>query len=235
MDSRKARKIAFIDRDGTLIVEPDDQQVDRFDKFNFMPGVVTALQGLIAHGYELVLVSNQDGLGTPAFPEASFDGPQQLMLRLFSSQCIEFKAIHIDRSMPHEHRDTRKPGLGMLHAYLGAGVLDRENSCVIGDRDSDMELGRRLGVRAFRVGEAGQTWDELVRGLVRGDRRAVCQRCTRETKVDVEVDLEGSGQALVRSGIGFLDHMVEQLAVHGGFALQLKCQGDLEVDSHHSV
>jgi len=228
--------VLFVDRDGTLIEEPADEQVDALEKVRFMPGVFAALAALSRHGYRLVMVSNQDGLGSAAFPQDSFERPQQFVLETFRSQGVRFDAVFI---CPHRAADAcacRKPRTGLLTDYLAAGALDRERSAVIGDRDSDLELAANLGLRAYRVrldGAAEQSWAAIARALL--SRRAEVRRDTHETQLRVAVELDAEEPVLVASGIGFFDHMLAQLARHGGFALELSCRGDLGVDEHHTV
>lgn len=229
------RRILFLDRDGTLIVEPPDEQVDRLDKFALVDGVIPALLKLKSAGYEFVIVSNQDGLGTPAFPREAFEGPQRLMLQVFASQGITFSAVHIDPHRPSDNAPTRKPGIGMLLDYLRAGTLDFAASAVIGDRDTDLELARNLGVRGFRIGPGHMDWAEIAHVLADAPRRAEVLRETRETRIRVGVDLDREAAAEVATGIGFFDHMLEQLGRHGGFELRLTCAGDTHVDEHHTV
>ena len=229
------RKIAFVDRDGTLIAEPADEQIDRFEKLDFLPVCVPALQQLIEHGYELVMVSNQDGLGTESFPTEEFQGPHDLMLRILQSQGIEFSAVHIDPSFEHENSINRKPRLGMVIDYFKSGELDLEASCVIGDRETDLELARNMGIAGFRVGEQGMSWPDLVSELLGNERRALVERKTKETQIQVEVNLDRVGEVTIETGLGFFDHMLEQLGKHGGFSLSLRCAGDLEIDEHHTV
>lgn len=228
------RKLLFVDRDGTLIVEPADQQIDTFDKLALVDGVVAALQRCIAAGYELVMVTNQDGLGTPAFPQESFAGPHALMLRVFASQGIEFGEVLIDSSFAHEDRNTRKPGTGLVRHYLGDDGWSRAQSAMVGDRDSDLQFAANLGVRGFKL-EAGCDWNDIAHALCDAPRRAEVVRDTNETRIRVAVDLDRRADARVSSGIGFFDHMLQQLGKHGGFALQLDCVGDRQVDEHHSV
>jgi imidazoleglycerol-phosphate dehydratase/histidinol-phosphatase len=227
-------KILFVDRDGTLIEEPADEQIDGYEKFRLLPGAIGALRRLVDAGYELVMVTNQDGLGTPAFPEEAFAGPQRLLLEILAGEGIVFREVLVDRSFAHEHAPTRKPGLGLVRHYLGHGVLDRARSAVIGDRDSDLEFARNIGVRGLRIG-ADAGWAAIATTLLDAPRRARIERTTRETRIAVEVDLDDAARPAVHSGIGFLDHMIEQLGVHGGFALRLRCDGDLGVDEHHTV
>jgi imidazoleglycerol-phosphate dehydratase/histidinol-phosphatase len=229
-----SRKILFVDRDGCLIVEPRDEQIDSYDKLDLVPGVIGALQRCVAAGYELVMVTNQDGLGTASFPEEAFRGPQELLLRILASQGLVFREILIDRSFPHERLDTRKPGIGLLRHHLADDGWSRAASAVVGDRESDMQLAANLGVRGFRLGpDLG--WDEVAHRLLDVPRKGAAVRRTRETSIEVSVDLDLVAEPQVRTGLGFFDHMLDQLGKHGGFALALCCEGDLQVDEHHTV
>jgi len=226
----------FIDRDGTLIEEPADEQVDALEKIRFVPGVFAALSELSRAGYQLVMVSNQDGLGTSRFPQADFERCQEFVLRAFASQGIHFQAILICPHLPADQCECRKPNTGLLREWLAGQAFDPERSAVIGDRDSDMQLAGNLGVRALRIrldGPEGETWPAVVREL--RARRARIRRQTKETRIDVSVELDGDETIEVSTGIGFFDHMLEQLARHGGIGLRLRCQGDLQVDEHHTV
>jgi imidazoleglycerol-phosphate dehydratase / histidinol-phosphatase len=227
-------RILFVDRDGTLIEEPEDEQVDRLDKVRLLPEVIPALLELKRHGYEFVMVTNQDGLGTDSFPEADFQPAHELCLHLFESQGICFREVLIDRSFGHEPAPTRKPGIGLVQHYLRGGKLDFARSAVIGDRDTDLRLADNLGVRGLRVGPSGFAWPDIVRELL-GGRRAEIRRDTRETRIRVAVDLDREADPRVATGLGFFDHMLEQIGKHGGFALELECEGDLGVDEHHTV
>ena len=229
------RKVLFLDRDGCLVVEPPDEQLDSFEKFDLVPGVVAALQRCVAAGYELVMVSNQDGLGSASFPETTFRGPQELLLRILASQGIAFHEILIDRSLANDGCDTRKPGVGLLRRHLADDDWSRADSAVVGDRDSDMQLAANLGVRGFRVGDNGMTWRAIAHRLLDQPRIARVERTTRETHIVVSVDLDAKTEPDVSTGIGFFDHMLAQLGKHGGFALTVRCQGDLEVDEHHTI
>jgi len=226
----------FIDRDGTLVEEPPDEQVDSLEKVRFMPGVFAALADLTRHGYRLVMVTNQDGLGTESFPQAAFERPQRFLLEALRSQGIEFDAIFV---CPHFQRDAcgcRKPGTGLVDEYIRTSGVDLTRSAVIGDRDTDLQLAANLGVRGVRVrldGGPDECWAAAVETLTA--RRAQVGRCTRETRIDVRVNLDSPAPIRIATGIGFFDHMLEQLAKHGGFALELACQGDLEIDEHHTV
>lgn len=229
------RRILFLDRDGTLIVEPPDEQVDSLEKLELVPDVIPALRALQAAGYELVIVSNQDGLGTKAYPQAAYDLVQGKLESLFASQGVTFAAVHVDPSLPDERSPNRKPGIGMVLDYLKSGRLDLGDSWVIGDRETDLELARNMGIGGIRIGTGQAGWREIAHRLVNRPRRAEVRRTTRETDIRVAVDLDAGGGSRCASGIGFLDHMLDQLASHGGFHLELDCRGDLEVDEHHTV
>jgi imidazoleglycerol-phosphate dehydratase / histidinol-phosphatase len=229
------RRILFIDRDGTLIEEPEDFQIDALEKLRLVPGVIPALRRCVAAGYRLVMVSNQDGLGTPSFPTENFEKPQRFLLDLLQTQGIEFDAIHIDPHFEHQNAPTRKPGIGMMLDYLRSGTLDFANSAMIGDRETDMAFARNLGVRGLMLGPDALGWDEIAHLLVDAPRTATVERRTSETRIRVDVDLDREARAEVASGIGFFDHMLEQIGRHGGFALTLVCAGDTHIDEHHSV
>jgi imidazoleglycerol-phosphate dehydratase / histidinol-phosphatase len=225
----------FIDRDGTLVAEPADEQVDALEKIHFVPGVFAALAALRRAGYRLVMISNQDGLGTPSYPRADFERCQEFILRTFASQGISFDAVYTCPHRAEEGCECRKPGTALLRDWLEAHRLDAARSAVIGDRDSDMQLAANLGVRGLRIGNAsgGESWPALAGTLLA--RRASLTRRTRETAIDIAVELDGAGTSAISTGIGFFDHMLEQLAKHGGFGLRLSCQGDLHIDEHHTV
>lgn len=228
--------VAFVDRDGTLIEEPADQQVDALAKIRFMPGVFAALGELTRHGYRLVMVTNQDGLGSAAYPSAAFEAAQGFLLEAFGSQGIRFDAVFVCPHHALEGCTCRKPKTGLLDAYLREHEVDRARSVVVGDRDSDLELAVNLDMRGFRVrrdGPAAETWPGVVQELL--TRRAELTRETRETRVRVRVVLGAENPVRAATGIGFFNHMLEQLAKHGGFALELDCAGDLAVDEHHTV
>jgi imidazoleglycerol-phosphate dehydratase/histidinol-phosphatase len=230
-----SRKILFIDRDGCLIEEPADQQIDSYEKLALLPGVVAALQRFVAAGYELVMVTNQDGLGTDSFPESRFAGPHDLLLRILASQGIRFGEILIDRSLPDEGRDTRKPGIGMLRHYLADDGWSRAASAMVGDRETDLQFAANLGVRGCRVGPLGVGWGELAHQLLDAPRTATVTRNTRETRITVSVDLDRVAEPQAHTGLGFFDHMLEQIGKHGGFALALQCDGDTHIDEHHTI
>ena len=234
-------RILFIDRDGTLIKEPADEQVDSLAKLRLLPGVIPALLQLARAGYRLVLVSNQDGLGTASFPEHAFREPQDFLRELLASQGIEFDAEFFCPHFPQDDCECRKPRTGLLTEYLATRELDRDRSFVIGDRQTDLDLAANLGIGGLRVsvdGAGGETWPEIAAhlwNLARPQRTAKVTRRTRETAVEVEVNLDCELPVSIGTGIGFFDHMLEQVARHGGFSLQLQCTGDLEVDEHHTV
>jgi imidazoleglycerol-phosphate dehydratase / histidinol-phosphatase len=226
----------FIDRDGTLVEEPRDEQVDSLEKVRFMPGVFAALADLVRHGYRLVMVTNQDGLGTHSFPRPAFEGPQQFILETLRSQGIEFDAVFVCPHFKSDGCDCRKPGTALVADYIRTSGVDTAASAVIGDRDTDLQLAANLGVRGVRVRRDGgpeETWAAAVAILTA--RRAQVGRRTRETQIDVRVNLDDTSPIRISTGIGFFDHMLEQLAKHGGFALELTCNGDLEIDEHHTV
>jgi imidazoleglycerol-phosphate dehydratase/histidinol-phosphatase len=231
-------RILFIDRDGTIIEEPPDEQVDSLQKLRLLPGVIPALLELQRAGYRLVLVSNQDGLGTSSFPEPSFREPQDFLRSLLASQGIEFDAEFFCPHFPADGCECRKPQTGLLTGYLAARTLDPKHSYVIGDRDTDMQLAANLGIEGLRVlanGADGATWPAIVERLCRVDRTASVRRQTKETEIEVTVNLDRSAPIAIATGIGFFDHMLEQIAKHGEFSLEINCSGDLQVDEHHTV
>jgi len=234
--SGTAGKFLFLDRDGTLIEEPPDEQVDSLEKIRFLPGVFAALAALRDAGFRFVLVTNQDGLGTPSFPQADFDGPQRFLEQAFASQGIRFEALCLCPHKPADACDCRKPKLGLVAGFLAANPVDKAASAMVGDRDTDLQFAANLGVRGLRVlasGGQATTWPAIVAELTA--RRASLSRVTKETTVDVAVDLDAEGPIEIATGIGFFDHMLEQLAKHGGFSLKLSCKGDLYIDEHHTV
>jgi imidazoleglycerol-phosphate dehydratase/histidinol-phosphatase len=233
--TQNKRRILFIDRDGTLITEPADEQVDSLEKLDFVPGVIPALLKLKDAGYEFVIVSNQDGLGTESYPVEDFEAPQSKMLEIFTSQGIEFADVLIDEHFEHENSPSRKPGIGMVLPYLKSGELDLADSWVIGDRETDLELADNMGIGGLRLGDGHETWQSICHLLLNRPRQAKVRRSTNETDIRVFVDLDAPGGSEVRTGIGFFDHMLDQLAAHGGFRLELDCSGDLEIDEHHTV
>jgi imidazoleglycerol-phosphate dehydratase/histidinol-phosphatase len=235
------KRVLFIDRDGTIIHETDDEQVDSFENFSFMPGAITGLSKIVAEtDYELILVTNQDGLGTASFPEENFWPVQNKMLELLKGEGVIFKEIFIDRTFPEENAPTRKPGTAMLVRYLASGI-DLENSYVIGDRLTDTELAANIGCKAIYFNKSKSDtailsttdWHEIYRFLKSGQRSAKVVRTTKETDICVEINLYGSGKSNISTGIGFLDHMLDQIGRHGNFDIAINAKGDLNVDSHH--
>ena len=248
------KKVLFIDRDGTLILEPSgDMQVDSLEKLEFIPGVFRNLyniQKLL--GFELVIVSNQDGLGTSSYPEHTFWPAQQMMLKAFENEGVKFSNIHIDPSMPADKSSNRKPGIGMLKDYF-SGEYDLAGSFVIGDRPTDIELAKNLGAKGIffapesRSNElearkletscvfVSDSWDDIFNFLAIGERSATIRRKTSETDIFVELKLDGTGKCDVSTGLGFFDHMLDQIGRHSGCDLTIKVIGDLVVDEHHTI
>jgi imidazoleglycerol-phosphate dehydratase / histidinol-phosphatase len=234
--SAAARPVVFVDHDGTLVEEPPDRQLDALEKVRFLPGVFAALADLERAGFRLVIVTNQDGLGTPSHPRAAFEKAHRFVLDVFASQGIGFEEVLICPHLASDGCSCRKPATGLVERYRSDPSVDLARSAVVGDRDTDLELARNLGVRGLRVrrdGSPEETWPAVARALLA--RRARLERVTRETRVTLSVDLDCGEPVRARTGIGFFDHMLEQLAKHGGFALELACRGDLEIDEHHTV
>ena len=233
-----AEKILFIDRDGTLIVEPDDFQVDAVEKVRLVPDVIPSLLELARHGFRFVMISNQDGLGTDSFPQEQFDAPHALTMSLFESQGIAFDAVFICPHMPEDRCECRKPRTGLLTRYLAENNIDLAASAMIGDRETDMELAQRIGVQGILTNcadDAAITWPRIVTRLCYSDRTSTVVRNTNETRINVSVNLDTANETVIGTGIGFYDHMLEQIAKHGGFSLSVSCDGDLDVDEHHTV
>lgn len=226
------KKAIFIDRDGTIIREPADEQVDSLEKMEFVPGAISGLRALMGLGYELVMATNQDGLGTPAFPEEIFYPAHNRMLSTLEGEGVMFDDQLIDRSFPEDNLPTRKPGTGMFGKYL-SGEYDLAASFVLGDRETDMKLAENLGARGIRIGEV--SWADAVERIRSTSRCACIDRKTSETDIHCLVDLDGKGPSHIDSGLKFLDHMLNQLVHHGGISLELTCKGDLEVDEHHTM
>lgn len=247
-------KVLFIDRDGTLIAEPpSDFQIDSLEKLEFIPGVFRNLYNIRkTTDYKLVLVSNQDGLGTDSFPEYTFRPPHEKFLQAFKNEGVLFDAIYIDPSMPEENSPNRKPGTGMLKDYIN-GDFDLENSFVIGDRLTDLELAKNLGAKGIMYGGSSlkdaiqksgfsevcalrtQNWDEIAKYVRATMRSSHVLRKTNETSIDIHLSLDGSGEANINTGLGFFDHMLEQIPRHGNFDLRIDVKGDLHVDEHHTI
>jgi imidazoleglycerol-phosphate dehydratase/histidinol-phosphatase len=233
------RPILFVDRDGTLIEEPADFQIDSYAKLRFVEGVIPAMLKLRDAGYDFVIVSNQDGLGTDAYPREAFQGPHDMMMQVFASQGIAFRDVLIDTSFPSANSPDRKPQLGLVMPYLKDRTIDWARSAMVGDRPTDVQFADNLGVRAFqlRTPQFGGSWDwaAIAHALVDAPRTACVERNTSETRVRVELDLDRIDAPRIRTGLGFYDHMLEQVGKHGGFALTLDCDGDLHIDEHHTV
>ena len=255
------QKILFIDRDGTLILEPQpDQQVDSLAKLDYVPKAISALRQIAEHtDYQLVMVTNQDGLGTDSFPEDTFWPAHNKMLATFAGENVHFAAVHIDRHFPHNNAPTRKPGTAMLTQYFG-DEYDLANSYVIGDRLTDVQLAVNLGAKAILFLPPGglptvQTadvsgltdamqnaialttddWDEIYEFLRLPERTATVERNTKETQIRVTLNLDGRGRANIQTGLGFFDHMLDQVAKHSGADLTVRVQGDLHIDEHHTI
>jgi len=238
------KKVLFIDRDGTLIVEPPlDFQVDSLEKLEFFPKVFQNLSKIAKElEFNLVMVTNQDGLGTESFPYEDFTKPHEKMLKAFENEGIVFDDILIDNSFEAEKSPNRKPKTGMLQKYI-YGNYDLKNSFVIGDRKTDVELAKNLGSRSIylsnnRIDEATfcvNSWDEIYQILTKLPRKAALKRKTKETEVFIELNLDGSGISSIHTGLKFFDHMLEQISKHGNFDLNINVNGDLEVDEHHTI
>ena len=229
------KKVLFIDRDGTIIVEPEDEQVDTVGKFRFLPKAISSLAFIRQHtDYELVMVTNQDGLGTPAYPQDVFDQLQSLMLETLKGEGVEFDAIHIDKSFPEDNLPTRKPGIGMLTQYLN-GDYDLQNSYVIGDRQTDAQLATNLGCKSLIIGTDVDDWEKITKIVYAGQRTAEVVRTTKETDISIKVNLDGTGKSNISTGLGFFDHMLEQISKHGNIDLDIHVTGDLNVDEHHTI
>lgn len=232
----KRQKILFIDRDGTLIKEPADEQIDSFSKLQFVEGVFKHLGYIAQHlDFKLVMVSNQDGLGTASFPEETFWPVHNFIIQTLKGEGIIFDKQHIDRHFAEDHSETRKPGIGMLTEYINNPAYDLAGSYVIGDRDTDAQLARNLGCQSFILGKESMTWEKIAELLFAGERTAEIRRTTKETDVYVKINLDGSGKCDINTGLGFFDHMLEQIAKHGMTDLTIHTQGDLNVDEHHTI
>lgn len=231
--------ILFVDRDGTLIEEPADFQIDAFDKIRFVRDVIPAMLKLRDAGYQFVIVSNQDGLGSEGYPQAAFDGPNNLMLQIFESQGIVFRDVLIDGTWPHDNAPTRKPGIGMMLPYLQDRNIDWARSAMVGDRPTDIQFAQNMNIRGFqlRTDQFGGEWDwnGIAHELADAPRRATVQRNTKETKIRVDVDLDRTAEPKTHTGLPFFDHMLEQIGKHGGFALSVQAEGDLHIDEHHTI
>ncbi|HEY8400364.1 MAG TPA: bifunctional histidinol-phosphatase/imidazoleglycerol-phosphate dehydratase HisB [Cytophagaceae bacterium] len=238
------QKVLFIDRDGTLIVEPEDYQIDSFEKLEFIPKAITALAKLAKESdYLFVMVTNQDGLGTDSFPEPTFWPVQNFIIKTLEGEGVKFHNIHIDRSFEHENLPTRKPRTGMLEAYM-TGEYDLENSYVIGDRLTDVQLAKNLGCKSIFISNSineeadlsTYDWEEIYNFLInQNKRKATVHRKTNETDIFIEVDLDGTGKTKISTGLGFFDHMLDQLGKHSLTDLTVTVKGDLHIDEHHTI
>jgi imidazoleglycerol-phosphate dehydratase/histidinol-phosphatase len=243
------KKVLFIDRDGTLIWEPPVTfQIDSFDNFKFLPGVITWLGKIVRElDYELVMVTNQDGLGTPSYPENTFWPIHNLMMQTFESEGIVFSEVCIDRTFESENKPTRKPNTGLLTKYLN-GTYDLANSLVIGDRITDVKLAKNLGSKAIllknfeqpdgweeQIALVASNWEEIYTFLKVPDRKVKHIRKTKETDIVIELNLDGNGKAAISTGLDFFDHMLDQIAKHGNIDLSIQAKGDLHIDEHHTI
>lgn len=231
-----AKKILFIDRDGTLIEEPADEQIDSFAKLKFVNGMFRNLAFIAQNlDFRLVMVTNQDGLGTPSFPEDTFWPVHNFILQTLEGEGIVFDEQLIDRHFPQDNHPDRKPGTGMLKHYMDNPEWDLAGSYVIGDRESDALLASNLGCKSLILGRDGLTWDKIAELLFAGERIAEVKRTTKETDIHVRINLDGTGKCDISTGLGFFDHMLEQIGKHGMMDLMIHTKGDLEVDEHHTI
>ncbi len=252
------QKVLFIDRDGTLIVEPKDNfQTDSFEKLQFIPNVISSLKKIKeSTDFIFVIVTNQDGLGTKSFPEKKFWGPHNLMMDIFRSEGVEFAEVCIDRSFAKDNLSTRKPNTGLLTQYLDTKHYDLQNSFVIGDRLTDIQLAKNLGCKGILLGRSADKtddnklnqselkkvialktnhWEDIAAFLTNPPRIAFVQRNTNETKINITLNLDGTGKSSIKTGLGFFDHMLEQLSKHSGCDMDIKVRGDLHIDEHHTI
>jgi len=247
------KRVLFIDRDGTLIIEPPDEQIDSLEKLEYFPGVFYWLRRIVLESnFELVIVTNQDGLGTDRYPEDTFWPAQNKMMRAFENEGIRFTEVFIDRSFPADKLPTRKPGTGMLTQYFSTDY-DLAGSFVIGDRATDVELARNLGAKGILLNDAGlatkldgagltascalitRDWADIHALLTTSRRTANVRRTTKETDIDITINLDGQGTSSMATGLGFFDHMLDQLARHGGIDVSIQVKGDLHIDEHHTI
>lgn len=238
------KKVLFIDRDGTLVIEPPiDFQLDSLEKLEFYPKIFQNLSRIFSElDYELVMVTNQDGMGTDSFPENTFWPTQNKIIQAFENEGIVFSEVLIDVSLPEQNLPTRKPGIGMLQQYL-KGNYDLKNSFVIGDRISDLQLAENLGCQSIFISSdknkkatlTTTSWNKIYQFLSQQARKATVIRNTNETKITIDLNLDGNGKSAIQTGLGFFDHMLEQIAKHGNMDLKIEVKGDLYVDEHHTI
>ena len=230
------KRLLFIDRDGTLIEEPADEQIDDFGKLKFTKGVFRNLNFIRQHtDFEFVMVSNQDGLGTDAFPEDTFWPVHNFILQTLEGECITFDEILIDPHFPEDNAPTRKPNTGLVEKYMNDPTYDIANSYVIGDRETDRKFAENIGCKSLILSDEGMSWDKISELLFAGERTAEVKRTTKETDIHVKVNLDGTGKCDIATGLGFFDHMLEQIGKHGSIDLLIHTKGDLEVDEHHTI
>ncbi len=236
------KKILFIDRDGTIIREPSDEQIDDFAKLQFVPRAISSLAFLRQHtDYEFVMVSNQDGLGTPSFPEDTFWPVHNFILGTMKGEGVDFDDILIDRHFPEDNSETRKPATGMVKKYMENAEYDMSASYVIGDRDTDRQFAQNIGCKFLKIDSAGDdadaasSWQRATAIAYGGERVAEVRRTTKETDIHIKLDLDGNGHCDIKTGLGFFDHMLEQIGKHGMVDLTVVCNGDLHVDEHHTI
>ena len=232
----KKERLLFIDRDGTIIEEPEDEQIDSFAKLKFTRGVFGSMAFIRQHlDFKFVMVSNQDGLGTDSFPEDTFWPVHNFILQTLESEGVTFDDIKIDRHFPEDNSPMRKPGTGMLTEYMDTEKYDLANSYVIGDRETDAQLAENLGCKALILGRGGMTWEKITEILFAGERKAQVRRTTKETDIDIRLNIDGTGKCDISTGLGFFDHMLEQIGKHGMMDLYIHTRGDLHVDEHHTI
>jgi len=231
------KRILFIDRDGTIIREPEDEQIDSFEKLQFVPRAISNLVFLRQHtDYLFVMVSNQDGLGTEAFPENTFWPVQNFILDTLKGEGVEFDEILIDPHFPQDNAPTRKPNTGLVEKYMNSEEYDIQNSYVIGDRETDRQFAENIGCKFLQVSPtAPDSWDKIAEIAYGGERKAELRRTTKETDIYVSLDLDGNGHCDIQTGLGFFDHMLEQIGKHGMIDLTIHAKGDLHVDEHHTI
>ena len=230
------KRLLFIDRDGTLIEEPADEQIDDFGKLKFTKGVFRNLNFIRQHtDFEFVMVSNQDGLGTDAFPEDTFWPVHNFILQTLEGEGISFDEILIDPHFPEDNAPTRKPNTGLVEKYMNDPTYDIANSYVIGDRETDRKFAENIGCKSLILSDEGMSWDKISELLFAGERTAEVKRTTKETDIHVKVNLDGTGKCDIATGLGFFDHMLEQIGKHGSIDLLIHTKGDLEVDEHHTI